>query len=129
MVQFPSGLIITADEPIDCRLVLTSTEMLAISNAIKLDKVGIENESISNYNMPEKYFCVNKDDGRVYYFYFEDTEHCNEWQEETGYFKVSEYFKIVSLNSTRLFNSSFISFILYLLLFKFSINSDIFFIS
>ena len=91
MVQFPSGLIITADEPIDCRLVLTSAEMLAISNAIKLDKVGIENENISNYNMPEKYFCINKDDGRVYYFYFEDTEHCNEWQEGTGYFKVSEY--------------------------------------
>ena len=94
MIQFPSGLIITSNESIDCRLILTNEEMLAISNAIKLGTYGSASKNVGDFNMPDKYFCISKDNGRVYYFFCEDpsdeTKH-NDWQDETGYFKVSEY--------------------------------------
>lgn len=91
MIQFPSGFIITSNESIDCRFVLSSEEMLNISIAIR-DNVG--GESVKDYNMPDTYFCVSSDDGRIYHFYCEDPaapDKHNEWQAKTGYFRVSEY--------------------------------------
>lgn len=69
-IQLPSGFMIGSREPIDNRLVLTKAEMLAMSEAI----------------MPDVYFAVCKDDGKVYVY---DKNSITQ-SSETGFFKVYE---------------------------------------
>lgn len=69
-IQLPSGFMIGSREPIDNRLVLTKAEMLALSEAI----------------MPDVYFAICKDDGKVYVYNKNSTTQSS----ETGLFKVYE---------------------------------------
>lgn len=68
-IIFPNGFDITSQEPIDARLVLTKEEMLNMKKA----------------SLPEKYFCVCKDDAKIYIYNSE-----NEKNEETGRYRVLE---------------------------------------
>jgi len=49
-ITIPSGFKITAKESVDNRILLTKAEMAALSKA----------------TMPDKYFCICKDDGKLY---------------------------------------------------------------
>lgn len=69
-IQLPSGFIIGSREPIDSRLVLTKSEMLAMSETI----------------MPDVYFAICKDDGKVYVY----DKNSSTQSSETGFFKVYE---------------------------------------
>lgn len=69
-IQLPSGFMIGSREPVDNRLVLTKAEMLAMSEAI----------------MPDVYFTICKDDGKVYVYNKNSTAPSS----ETGFFKVYE---------------------------------------
>lgn len=51
-INFSNGFIITSKEPIDSRLVMTKAEMLAIKKA----------------RMPDNYFCLCSDDGKIYVY-------------------------------------------------------------
>lgn len=69
-IQLPSGFMVGSREPIDNRLILTKAEMLAMSEAI----------------MPDVYFAICKDDGKVYVYNKNSTIQSS----ETGLFKVYE---------------------------------------
>lgn len=51
-IIFSNGFNITSKEPIDSRLVMTKEEMLAVKKA----------------RMPDKYFCLCSDDGKIYVY-------------------------------------------------------------
>lgn len=51
-INFSNGFDITSKEPIDVRLVMTKAEMLAIKKA----------------RMPDNYFCLCSDDGKIYVY-------------------------------------------------------------
>jgi len=51
-IAFSNGFDITSKEPIDTRLVMTKAEMLAIKKA----------------RMPDNYFCLCSDDGKIYVY-------------------------------------------------------------
>ena len=51
-INFSNGFNITSKEPIDVRLVMTKAEMLAVKKA----------------KMPDNYFCLCSDDGKIYVY-------------------------------------------------------------
>ena len=67
MIQLPQGFKINSREPIDVRFILTKTEMLAI------------NES----TMPDIYFAICKDDGKLYIY-----QKSNEILEDVGKYRL-----------------------------------------
>ena len=68
-ISLPSGFIVTNQQPIDARLVLTRAEMVAALDA----------------RMPEQYLCVCKDDGLIYIYNVN-----NSVDAETGKFRKLE---------------------------------------
>ena len=65
-INFPNGFIITSQEPIDSRIVLTKAEMAAMKKA----------------RMPQVYFAVCSDDSKIYIYNAE-----NEVDPTTGRFR------------------------------------------
>jgi len=88
-INLPSGFNITVQEPVDKRLLLTKAEMLATVDA----------------KMPEKYFAVCKDDGKLYLYNVNNSSSA-----ETGKFRVfeggsgepAEYLKSASVSGNKL---------------------------
>lgn len=65
-INFPQGFLITSEEPIDARLILSKEDMLNMP-------LG---------RMPQTYFCLCSDDNS-FYLYNKD----NSFSDQTGYFK------------------------------------------
>lgn len=67
MIQLPQGFKVNAKEPIDVRLILTKAEMLIINDSI----------------MPDMYFAICKDDGKLYVY-----NKANEQDDLTGKYRL-----------------------------------------
>lgn len=72
-LNFPNGLSITSAEAVDTRLVLTKSEMLAAKKS----------------RMPEVYFAVCLDDGKMYIYNSK-----NDPDPETGYYRAVNNAKV-----------------------------------